>query len=80
MESQPQNPEFRNNPELFHPCTCKLTCIIITCNATCSNFVLAFFCQSLLWLSALSSQTIRTQIRPLEQSDQGSYRCIYDKI
>ena len=20
MESQPQNPEFRNNPETFHPC------------------------------------------------------------
>ena len=20
MESQPQNPEFRNNPENFHPC------------------------------------------------------------
>ena len=22
MESQPQNPEFRNNPENFHPCRC----------------------------------------------------------
>ena len=22
MESQPQNPEFRNNPENFHQCTC----------------------------------------------------------
>ena len=22
MESQPQNPEFRNNPENFHPCLC----------------------------------------------------------
>ena len=20
MESQPQNPELRNNPEIFHPC------------------------------------------------------------
>ena len=20
MKSQPQNPEFRNNPEIFHPC------------------------------------------------------------
>ena len=20
MESQPQNPEFRNNPEIFHTC------------------------------------------------------------
>ena len=24
MESQPQNPEFRNNPENFHPCGCEL--------------------------------------------------------
>ena len=23
MESKPQNSEFRNNPENFHPCTCK---------------------------------------------------------
>ena len=23
MESQPQNPEFRNNPENFHPCGSK---------------------------------------------------------
>ena len=22
MESQPQNPEFRNNPENFHTCHC----------------------------------------------------------
>ena len=22
MESQPQNPEFRNNHENFHPCSC----------------------------------------------------------
>ena len=22
MESQPQNPEFRNNHENFHPCLC----------------------------------------------------------
>ena len=25
MESQPQNPEFRINPENFHPCTTGLT-------------------------------------------------------
>ena len=24
MESQPQNPEFRNNPESFHPCSVNL--------------------------------------------------------
>ena len=23
MESQPQNPEFRNYPENFHPCECE---------------------------------------------------------
>ena len=26
MESQPQNPEFRNNPENFHPCV--MCCMI----------------------------------------------------
>ena len=29
MESQPQNPEFRNNPENFHPCSLKNIIIII---------------------------------------------------
>ena len=24
MESQPQNPEFRNTPENFHPCVLRL--------------------------------------------------------
>ena len=28
MESQPQNPEFRNKPENFHPCLYTVTCII----------------------------------------------------
>ena len=23
MESKPQNPEFRKNPEAFHPCSCR---------------------------------------------------------
>ena len=23
MEGQPKNPEFRNNPENFHPCRCR---------------------------------------------------------
>ena len=26
MESHPQNPEFRNNPESFHPCYVALQC------------------------------------------------------
>ena len=25
MESQPQNPKFRNNPEHFHPCLLTIT-------------------------------------------------------
>ena len=29
MESQPQNPEFRNNPENFHPCTTLLVTLIM---------------------------------------------------
>ena len=30
MESQPQNPEFRNNPENFHPCLLSLNPLCIT--------------------------------------------------
>ena len=26
MESQPQNPEFRNDPKNFHPCICLSAC------------------------------------------------------
>ena len=26
MESRPQNPEFRNNPEHFHPCSPQELC------------------------------------------------------
>ena len=29
MKSQPQNPEFRNNPENFHPCVCMCTLFTI---------------------------------------------------
>ena len=32
MESQPQNPEFRNNPENFHPCIIFLKSELITSN------------------------------------------------
>ena len=28
MESQPQNPKFRNNPENFHPCTLYINLIL----------------------------------------------------
>ena len=32
MESQPQNPEFRNNPENFHPCMFRLINTCTTLN------------------------------------------------
>ena len=28
MESQPQNPEFRNNPENFHTCVLNTTALV----------------------------------------------------
>ena len=38
MESQPQNPEFRINPENFHPCTLNLVAavlpLILVCNSS----------------------------------------------
>ena len=35
MESQPQNPEFRNNPENFHSCTCQNAILLeITCHSS----------------------------------------------
>ena len=46
MESQPQNPEFRNNPENFHPCeltrlteglSVQIFRVSMVCN-TCQNY------------------------------------------
>ena len=34
MEGQPQNPEFRNNSEKFHPCPSGLIVQKVTCLAT----------------------------------------------
>ena len=43
MESQPQNPQFRNNPENFHPCNYFLThqfkCVL-------DKKILTFLCPS----------------------------------
>ena len=40
MESQPQNTEFRNNPENFHPCTHSVkTCSFISKHHWCSMAV-----------------------------------------
>ena len=43
MESQPQNPEFRNNPENFHPCISPMLFRLVVCaDALCP--VNIFFC------------------------------------
>ena len=70
MESQPQNPEFRNNPENFHPCICVKS--LLTLFHASHNF--CYLLSSAYILSYVSIlQTTRTQIRllPREQSDQG---------
>ena len=47
MESQPKNPEFRNNPENFHPCDypvhlCKRTqCVKFILYLSTNNWVLS---------------------------------------
>ena len=35
MESQPQNPEFRNNPESFHQCTIGFNRMTIALSEAC---------------------------------------------
>ena len=39
MESHPQNPEFRNNPENFHPCSCTILFGVMDSSATQENSV-----------------------------------------
>ena len=39
MESQLQNPEFRNNPENFHPCTCLKSDYAMQYAGNCSKIV-----------------------------------------
>ena len=46
MESQPQNPEFRNNPENFHPCKSHFelrTCIFCWCKVVFCLFVMMLY-------------------------------------
>ena len=40
MESQPQNPEFRINPENFHPCSKKIVRIYQKCEGGIEKSVL----------------------------------------
>ena len=35
MESQPQNPKFRNNPENFHTCLCVRTRVCVSHSLVC---------------------------------------------
>ena len=51
MESQPQNPEFRNNPENFYPCIISQ----FFYNKMC-GFVCLFVCLFVLLLYAPSQQ------------------------
>ena len=55
MESQPQNPEFRNNPENFHPCKLKhgkqhavLQMKLLTFSPPVTTFVVCSLCQLML--------------------------------
>ena len=57
MESQPQNPEFRNNPENFHPCVMSATYIQM---------------QSRQPLIMKANTMNPDQTAPREQSDLGS--------
>ena len=48
MESQPQNPEFRNNPENFHACLCppgKFSCFLSSVDFSKYFFLLQNFFQ-----------------------------------
>ena len=58
MESQPRNPEFRNNPENFHPCLCNFC---IRKKLQVKNLMLRLV-RTLLKLSALSSYKLETSI------------------
>ena len=54
MESQPQNPEFRNNPENFHPCKIKSnTCSIVILKVLKFQTLFSFCFQIEHWISQL---------------------------
>ena len=44
MESQPQNPEFRNNPENFHPCISQRRVFSRQGPAQCQDYKQSFNC------------------------------------
>ena len=54
MESQPQNPEFRNNPENLHP-------LLDILDELMHDIIIIYFLQSELILSASSSEGMSPQ-------------------
>ena len=59
MESQPQNPEFRNNPENFHPCV-----HIFNSSTECEVAVVKFISYLPKKFRQMFEQTMKPQIRP----------------
>ena len=73
MESQPQNPEFRNNPENIHPCELienKLTNLpyykIIVTSSKLRAFIISPSCRT-TWRSISMTQCLN-QLTPLSEN------------
>ena len=49
VESQPQNPEFSNNPESFHTCTIQLPLKLNLCTMTRRGLVKYLLFEELSW-------------------------------
>ena len=68
MESQPQNPEFRNNPENFHPCSQYIT---RGASNVCLNLcLLGSFCMFFCHLLVIF------KINCFEKSFQDNHQCL----
>ena len=70
MESQPQNPEFRNNPESFHP----LVCIFNQFQKHNAGKFIMLFCQLLTFFKIIffSKNSVRKTIRLSNSFDPDS--------
>ena len=76
MKSQPQNPEFRNNPENFHPCNKPPD---QTDTHTYCSFLLYCFCFFLFPLSFLFDLWSR-EGRFLKSELHNLYQCSYRQV
>ena len=63
MKSQPQNPEFRNNPENFHPCGKS----ILVCIGTFCTKKRALVCQKKFFSSFDGSDNLKINHKRLFQ-------------